>query len=263
VRRVKCFDEEAARLGAHTTLDAGPRVIEVARITGTVDKCGELDSRFRLIGRYDDRRERRRRGLMDRADLSRTILPPIDVYRLGGEFYVIDGNRRVAAAKRQKVVYMDAHVKECVSLSDGEARRGVVSRRKFEQETGLKNIELAFDSGYAVLLEDAASHQAPPTGDAHESARLWYSTWYLSGCRLLRESPLSRRFPEARKGDLFVMVSRFYREMMGGYPPGVSYQTLLSGFLFAKDLPGRRRGRILRLPPFRFLLFLLGGRRRR
>jgi hypothetical protein len=251
-------------------------VIEVARITGTVDKCGELDSRFRLLGRRRDRRERYRRRVLDRLDLAVTDLPPITVYLLGGEYYVVDGNRRVAAALKQKLEYMDAQVTECIPLGDSAALEGAASRRLFEQETGLRNIRLAYESGYATLLEEIADFApAGPSeatggsvGDAlgaadvprRERARRWHSATFRPACALLSSSPLSRRFPGAAPGDLYVTVARFYRDLMGGYPAGASYQTLLSGFGFARRLPDRRP---LRAAPFRLLLSLLRARPRR
>jgi hypothetical protein len=260
VRRVKCFAEEAARIGPYSTLDAGPRVIEMARIAGTVDKCGELDSRFRLLGRKRDRLERFRRRSLEQVDLAVTDLPPIDAYLLAGEYYVIDGNRRVAAALRQGLEYMDAHVTECIPLGDRAAQEGASARRRFEQETGLKGVRLAYESGYATLLEEVASFRDGAELPPRERARRWRSGFFRPACALLEASSLPRRFPGAETGDLFVAVSRFYRDLMGGYPPGASYQTLLSGFRFAERLPVRRP---LRAAPFRLLLTLLGVRRRR
>jgi hypothetical protein len=266
---VKCFAEEAARVGPYRTLDAGPRVIELSRIRGTVDKCGELDSRFRLVGRRRDRRERYRRRSLERLDLAVTDLPPISVYLLSGEYYVIDGNRRVAAAMGQKLEYMDAQVTECIPLSDRAALDGASSRRRFEQETGLRNLRLAYESGYSTLLEEiagygqagaeAAAAAGTPRLPPRERARLWHSSTFRPACALLADSSLMRRFPGAEPGDLYVSVARFYRDLMGGYPPGASYDTLLSGFRFAQRLPDRRP---LRAAPFRLLLAILGARSR-
>ena len=133
--RVGCFAEEVARVGSYRTLDAGPRVIEVARITGTVDKCGELDGRFRLLGRRRDRRERFRRRQLEQADLAFVDLPPISVYQLSGRYFVIDGNRRVAEAKRQKLEYMDAQVTEVIPLSDSAAEDSLLA---FQSVRGLE-----------------------------------------------------------------------------------------------------------------------------
>jgi hypothetical protein len=55
------------------------------------------------------------------------------VYLLSGQYYVIDGNRRVAAAKRNGLEFMDAHVIECVPHGNKEAHRGAVSQRLFRQ----------------------------------------------------------------------------------------------------------------------------------
>jgi len=257
VRRVKCFAEEAARIGAYRTLDAGPRVIEVARVTGTVDKCGELDGRFRLLGRRHDRRERFRRRSLEQANLAITGLPPIAAYLLPGEYYVIDGNRRVAAALQQGLEYLDAHVTECIPLADRAALEGASSRRRFEQETGLKSVRLAYERGYTTLLEEVAAYQGLGEAElaARERARRWLSDFFRPACALLRSSALARRFPGAEPADLFVTVSRFYRDLMGGYPPGASYATLLSGFSFAERVPSVRP---LRAAPFRLLLRLLG-----
>jgi len=262
MKPVKCFAADAARLGTYTTVDAGPRVIEVSRITGTVDKCGELDRRFRLLRRRRDRGERYRRLRLQQVDLTVTSLPPIDVYLLAGEYYVIDGNRRVAAVKRHGLEFMDANVTECVPIADRAAGQASVSRKQFEQETGLKNLQLAYPGGYAALLEESREFTAPAT-DARERARRWHSSFYLPACRLLAASPLAKRFPLARAGDLFVLVSRFYRELLGGYPPGISYPSLLSGYLFAGRIPGWRRRRLLRLAPFRLLLAVLRAHRGR
>lgn len=259
MKRVKCFAEQAARLGPFRAVDSGPRVIEVARITGTVDKCGELDGRFRLIGRRRDRRERFRRRRLEMADLAVTDLPPISVYLLAGQYYVIDGNRRVAAAIKQGLEYMDANLTECIPLADRDALEGVSARRRFEQETGLRSVRLAFESGYAALLEETAAFEAGGAKElsVRDRARRWHSSFFRPACELIQASALPKRFPGAQPGDLFVTVSRFYRDLMGGYPDGASYATLLSGFSFAQRVPARRP---FRTAPLSFLLALMGMR---
>jgi hypothetical protein len=254
VKRVKCFAEEVAGLGSYTTLDAGIRVIEVRRITGTVNKCRELDSAFRTLRRRD-RRERHRRRQLAAADLSYVQLPVIEVYLLRGEYYVLDGNRRVAAAKSFGLEFMDAHVTEVIPHRDREAQRGAVSRRRFEQETGIRGLRLDHESGYATLLEEVRAHRAG--GQGVDRAHHWYDRVFLPACGLLRASELARKHPHLSPGDLFVLVAAFYRELMGRTPEGVSYPSLLSAFLFAHRVPSRR---FFRRAPLRLLYRLLRGK---
>jgi hypothetical protein len=54
-----------------------------------------------------------------------------------------------------------------------------------------------------------------------------------------------------------VLVARFYRDLMGGFPKGVSFESLLSGFLFARRVRSRW---LLRQPAMHLLYRLLRGR---
>jgi hypothetical protein len=254
MRGVKCFDEEIRKEGPYATLEAGLRVIEVRRITGSVNKCHELDRRFRTR-RRGDRKERWRRSLLDRSSLQFYSIPPIDVYLLNGEYYVIDGNRRVAAAKQFGLEFMDASVTECVPHRDREAQRGAVSRRLFEQQTGLKNIRLDYTSGFTNLLEEVREYAEG--NNLAEYARQWYSQVYLPRIGAIAESELKRLYGHAREGDLYLMVSRFYKELMGGIPQGVGYEAAISTFLFARGLRSRRSFRCF---PLRQVYRLLRGR---
>jgi uncharacterized ParB-like nuclease family protein len=254
MRGVKCFNDEIRRYGPYATIEAGLRVIEVKRITGSVNKCHELDRLFRTR-RRGDRKERWRRSRLKGHSLQFYSIPPIDVYLLSGEYYVIDGNRRVAAAKQFGLEFMDAHVTECVPHSNREAQRGAVSRRLFEQQTGLKNIRLDYTSGYADLLEEVREYAGQD--DLAESARQWYSRVYLPRIGAIAESELKRRYEHTREGDLYLMVSRFFKELMGGIPQDVGFGSVLSSFMFARRLRSKRFFR--RFPMRQLYRFLRGG----
>jgi hypothetical protein len=154
---------------------------------------------------------------------------------------------------------MDAHVIECLPLSDREALEGAVLRRRFEQETGLKSLRLIYERGYATLLREVNDFipESGVAGELRERARSWNSRFFLPACELIRRSSLPAAFPQAGEADLFVMIARFYQDLIGGYPSKISYESLLSGFLFARKLRSRR---LLRRPPMRLLYRLLQGR---
>jgi len=254
VKRVKCFDVEIAKHTPYATFETGLRVVEVKRITGSVNKCHELDRRFRALRRRD-RKERWRRGRLSEHSVTFYSLPPIDVYLLGGEYYVIDGNRRVAAAKEFALEFMDANVTECVPHENKEAHRGMVSQRLFEQQTGLKNIRLDQTSGFADLLEEVRGYGE--SGDIPGKARDWYSDVYLPRLDSIAGSALKKRYANYREGDLYILVNRFFKDLMGGIPKDVGFETVISAFNFAHQIPKKR---LFRRFPFRQLYFLLRGR---
>lgn len=101
------FQTEAERL--HVTSfgvpDAFP--IEVSRIVGSAGKAARLDEAFRPPRAGTLRA--RLQAIEHRLQAGETV-PPITVYELGGRYFVIDGHKRVAAAKAVGVEYLDATI---------------------------------------------------------------------------------------------------------------------------------------------------------
>ncbi len=282
-KALRCFQEDL-RGKSYTTVETGLRVVEVARITGSVDKCRQLDGRF-LPLRRRDRGERQRRARLAAAlasDMARKSLPPVSLYRHGGVYYVLDGHRRVAAYREAGVLYVEANVTDVVLQGDEEAVRAAVSRRRFEAETGLLNLRLAVEAGYADLHAQIASwpdqeaerpKPGPPAGrpepgpreadlravDLKAKARGWYSQQFLPACRQIRDSGLLESFPGLREGDLYVLVLRFHRDFDSGFSRGSGFAALLSRFLAAARA---RRARLRLLGPFQPLRRLFGRRSR-
>jgi hypothetical protein len=253
-RRAECFEDVFNKKEPYTVLDAGLRVIEVSKVVGTVDKCGELDQAFRYIKRKD-RGELSRWNRIRDAARRYDFFPLIDVNFYKGKYYVVDGNRRVAAAKALEMEFIDADVKEYIPGGDKEMLSGALYRRRFESEMGLKNIRLTSEIGYRLLLEEIESSAG--TGKA-ERAQQWYSTCYLPFCAQIGRSEIQSFYPGLSEGDIFVLIVGFYRDFIEvrcndkniSGVQGISFRTLISGFMFAHRIPERR---LFRGFPFRML----------
>lgn len=251
-RRVRCFYEDFNKTAPYTIMDAGIRVIELKRIVGTVDKCGELDEGFSYIKRKDNI-ERSRRYRLEQATKRYHFFPPIEVCLYRGNYYVVDGHRRVAASMALKIEFIDAHVLEYIHKSEGGAISGALLRRRFESETGLRNINLTVESGYGVLLEEVKKFHGEGIS---ENLKKWYSEIFLPACSVIRESQLLSFYPELNERDIFVLIARFYNDFMGGIP-AEDFQAVISGFMFAHSIPEHRRWRN---SPFRLLGKLINRR---
>jgi hypothetical protein len=257
MKKVKCFHEEFNPHEPYAVMDGGLRTIETRMITGTVDKCGELDARFRYLKR-GNLKERFRRGQMMKAAKHFALFPPINVYRYKNEYFVVDGNRRVATAKEMGVEYIDAYITEYIPENDRELLDGALLRRRFESETGIKNIVLTKEMGFEQLLKEVYAY---PEGEkAEEKAMLWKSNWFLPGCAAIEHSSLPRYYKNLRTEDMYVLVSGFYSDFMGGYPEEISFDTIISGYLFARRIKNRR---LLRFFLFRIFDFFLMGKQER
>jgi hypothetical protein len=89
--------------------DAGEQFIPLASIVGSVDGAAQLfDRSFRPVS---DRARARLASVLVAMRQGKSI-PPIDVWAWHGEYYVLDGHHRVAAARALGWDYINAHVVE-------------------------------------------------------------------------------------------------------------------------------------------------------
>ena len=105
--------------GPRQLREAGEQFIPVASIVGSVDGASQLfDRNFRPVSD----RARGRLGSVLVAMRQGEPLPPIEVWAWRGEYYVLDGHHRVAAARALGSDYISAHVIEVVELSRYDAK---------------------------------------------------------------------------------------------------------------------------------------------
>jgi hypothetical protein len=89
--------------------DNGEQLIPIADIVGSVDGASQLfDRNFRPV----TDRARARLGSVLVAMRQGEPLPPIEVWAWRGQYYVLDGHHRVAAARALGSDYISAHVIE-------------------------------------------------------------------------------------------------------------------------------------------------------
>jgi len=105
--RLETVDQALADRTRAGSRRLGVTTIPVDRVVGTVDRVdGSFDRRFRPSlavsrDRWVRLAEASRRG---------ATLPPIDVYEVGGRYYVRDGHHRVSVARALGQLYIDAEV---------------------------------------------------------------------------------------------------------------------------------------------------------
>ena len=101
------FEEARREQGAENRRYLGRRTVEVGRVVGSVGRWREFDGAFMPT--------RASAGRWKRVDLAfRTgrDLPPVVLYKLGDDYYVVDGNHRVSVARFEGVEMIDAEVTE-------------------------------------------------------------------------------------------------------------------------------------------------------
>src|SRR5690242_3070037 len=128
-RHVKSFEEAARAAGPLSSYPLGVRTAEVRRIVCSVGRAAELGPDFLPI--HGRRRMTQRLKRIIRAMENGVEMPPLDLYKLKSDYYVLDGHHRVAAARQLGQLYLDAIVTELVPARDTDYTRAFMARQQF------------------------------------------------------------------------------------------------------------------------------------
>lgn len=210
---LRSFDDDATRAGPLRRRSLGLRTVEVGRIVGSVGRTRELGPDFRPIRRRkgDEERLARIRKAMENG----ISLPPVELYKLGFGYYVLDGHHRVAVARMLDVVEIDAEVTEFVPLADPEAARTFAERRAFERSTGLEDVGASHPESYgrlSAMIE--AYRQEQGMADYRDAARRWYGQVFRPLWHRVRERRLTRYFPGDRSADFVARFGAWRAELL-------------------------------------------------
>jgi hypothetical protein len=105
------FDEVVRVLGFAGEYYLGVRTIRLDTVVGTVEATRDFDRRFRPASD----RDRERWEQLDLAERDGAVIPPIEVYRVGGLHFVKDGHHRVSVAMATGQEMIDADVTEVLT----------------------------------------------------------------------------------------------------------------------------------------------------
>ena len=239
------FADDAARAGPLRRRSLGLRTVEVGRIIGTVGRSHELGPDFRPLQRRKSDEERLNR--IKKVLESGENLPPIELYKLGFGYYVLDGHHRVALARMMDGIEIDAEVTEFIPLADQEAARTFAERRAFERSTGLTDIGAIHPSSYTRLGELVAAFQAEQgMASYRDAAQRWQWQVYRPLWQKIREQRLTRYFPGDRSADFIARLGAWWAEQHDDGEQSVRWEDALDQYAAwlarERGVPPRGRG---------------------
>ena len=194
---VKSFKDQQQKEAAFDHRDRGIRSVPLDRIVGSVGRYKDFDGRFRFKPSVpSDRLE-----WIKKAMRQGRTLGPVKLFEIKDEFYVLDGNHRIAAAKELGHDEILAHIEEFIPSKDTLQNILYRERAEFADRTRLPvEINLTEISQYDYLLEQISEHQqflqeAGENDVAYELAALdWFKTIFRPLCTIIKKSRLVDSF---------------------------------------------------------------------
>ncbi len=240
------FNEIIDKLGLTGQSNLGVRQIPIDAIVGSVGRYQDFTRTF--LPRLESDEDRW--VSVGTAAPSIADLPPIDVYKIGDSYFVLDGNHRVSLARLQNLDFLDANVIEVrtrAPMPPGAKPDDLIIAAElaaFLAHTRLDILRPAADlqvsvpgqyrhleshvEAYRFLME--ASDGSDLTYE--QATARWYDDVYLPLVEAIREQGILRYFPGRTETDFFVWLARHRAELQNelGFTiaPEVTVARLLS-----------------------------------
>jgi nucleotide-binding universal stress UspA family protein len=217
------YDEVAQKLKLRVRSDRGIHEIPVKAIVGSVGRYTDFTRTFMPRRPEDQERWARVKTVMD--DPVGTGMEPIEVYKVGEAYFVLDGNHRVSIARQEGFEFIEAHIIEIktdISVTPDLQPDDLIIKAEyaeFLEETEIRNLFPDADLSVTVpgqcakLLAHIEVHRYFMGIDLQhdvsypEAVKHWYAKVYTPFIEPIRERGLLRWFPERTEADLYLWVS--------------------------------------------------------
>ncbi len=207
---VKNFVEKQETEEAFDYHKRGVLSVPLQLIVGSVRRYHDFDNKFRLKQHLPRERLTRIRNIM-RAGKP---LPPVDLFQIKDEYYVLDGNHRIAAAKEFGFKDITARIVECIPRKNTWENILYREQSAFYDKTSLpSSIKLTEVGQYIYLLKQILAHQQyleAETGKVvpfEKVALDWYNTIYTPFVSIIKQGRFLQYFPKRTFADFYAYIS--------------------------------------------------------
>ncbi len=216
------------------------RLIESARrqleqipldlIIGSVNRYTDFSRSFLPLQPSDEQRWAKVRMAVE----SSTGLPPIEAYKIGEAYFVLDGHHRVSVARELGATSIEGYVIPVYShvpISPGDSPDDIILKAEYDDflaKTHLDdlrpgaNLLVTAPGQYQKLIEHITVHRFFLGENQRreipypEAVADWYDSVYLPIAQLIRERNLLRDFPRRTETDLYLWIMDYRQALSGG-----------------------------------------------
>ena len=219
--RLLSYDDVAEKLKLRARSDRGVKWIPIDAIVGSVSRYSDFTRTFLPRRKEDMERWVRVKAAMETGG----GVPPIDVYKVGDVYFVIDGNHRVSIAKDEGLKTIEAHVIEVrteVPLAPDIQPDDLIIKAEhaqFLETTRIMdlrpNVDLSttIPGQYEKLMDQIRDREIDLKRERGDEVTIqtavedWYDNQYIPLAEAIRDRGLLRWFPKRTIADLYIWIA--------------------------------------------------------
>jgi hypothetical protein len=209
-KRVKSFRENQSMEAAFDARDRGRCQVPLDQIVGSVGRYKDFDNQFKPRQHVPPERLQIIKDLIRQGK----PLPPVKLYQIKDQYFVLDGNHRIAAAKEFGWTSIDAHILEFIPSKNTLENILYREKAEFEDKTRLpETIKLTEIGKYPYLLKQITEHKAFLERESRQPVQLtnaahdWFQTIYRPLAAIIKRGGLIESFPDRTLADLYTYIA--------------------------------------------------------
>jgi DNA-binding Lrp family transcriptional regulator len=223
---VKSFKVTQKNEKAFDTVNRGACSVPVDQIVGSVGRYNDFDGKFRLKQHLSSDRLRNIKKAMKEGK----PLPHVKLYQIKDEYYAMDGNHRISAAKEFGYQHINADIIEFIPSKNTLENILYREKSEFDDKTKLPyTINLTEMGQYTHLTDQISSHRDFLEKSAKEpvlfesAAADWYETIYRPLTAIIKKAQLIEFFPDRSVADLYAYITyhQWEKDLKRDYGSGI------------------------------------------
>jgi nucleotide-binding universal stress UspA family protein len=215
------YEEVAEKLKLQGRTERGVQHIPIDAIVGSVGRYTDFTRTFLPRNRGSQQRWAGVKAAMEEG----AGLPPIEVYKVGDTYFVIDGNHRVSIAKQEGFTSIEARVIEVrtdVPLTPHVQPDDLIIKAEYAEflkATHLTELRPNVDLSVTIpgqydqimseiyLQKFLTEEEQAQDITLQDAAALWYDDIYIPLAEVIRDRGLLHWFPNRTITDLYLWIS--------------------------------------------------------
>lgn len=218
------YEDVAEKLKLRARTERGVQHIPLAAIVGSVGRNTDFTRTFLPRHAGDQQRWANVKAVFMDIN-SGSSLPPIEVYKVGEVYFVVDGNHRVSIAKQEGLTTIEARViefKTDITLTPDVQPDDLIIKAEYVEfldttriHEARPNVDLSVTTccQYDKLLEQIhvtqylLQEETKRDVPLQDAAASWYDTTYIPLAEAIRDRGLLHWFPGRTITDLYIWIA--------------------------------------------------------
>lgn len=204
------FNARQEQEEAYEAIERGTLMVPLDRIVGSVGRYHDFDNQFRAHSHTVDERLK---GIIDAMKDGKT-LPPISLYQIKDDYFIVDGHHRFRAARELQHSHIRSRIIELLPSKNTLENKLYIEKVGFRDKAGLTDCIELTELGQTEHLDwQVEEHRRYLSKEKDQEVTFrqaavdWYRTIYRPLATIVANSGLVKSFPGRTVDDLYLYIS--------------------------------------------------------